>query len=1057
MAEASIASQYFYYLAEYQVAVCKECQYAVWPDQIEGHLQEQHKIKRKDASKVGIEVRSWAGVIQYPSEFVAPSQVVAPHPQLPVYTDGLLCYLNPSQCQRIFRSPGSIKKHWRTDHQGWSAGKKRGRPSRIKEKGMQARMEQGYRLVHCQRLFGSRHGSQYFEVQPPSQDQEGPSTVPVDGGAAWARVGEQMARAWENIEKRAYKTIKEGERDEVNPWVERTQWLPYLVGLERSDLLACIKEPVAEPDPRSDDEAEPIKAAIWAAMDGLTRFSQASVIERVGVFVRLEAIRTEKHQTRFQPLQPYMDKDSIVKHMRPWQQVLMFFARTQKEHAWKSPGYKLTRRQREAWEALICEAEAAAAGEAEEEVDEEIDENDEEDMETEQEMEEDEEVEADEEQGSTEAGRAEDNQAVRLSRIQKACLRFCIALLDQRITRREYDSPLVCALAVLGVKEEGWKGAEQYPPILSAMIKVARFMVVQQGLELADLIDESGDELEDDSAYESNPSRQRPKGCLQLVQRMMDKFMVRGSHGPMQWMLDLRTYGLKIHYNTTSPGHVEWMGQDELLYKDLHLSMAQFRGMVHGLATESRRLLTEELLFSSKAAEPIPRVPWDSIRDNPTDGRPGWNFLKDHRTQMPVEGEKWLFDRVGQDTSIRDRFMKPGTQSGVDRQAVERYMDRVVEFREKLAVLMHIAGGQPARGPEILSIRHSNTVKGSHRNVFIEDGMVVFVTRYHKGYNLSGDVKIIHRYLPREIGELVVLYMWLVLPFQQRLEAMVWEKEAVSSHMWPADPNGRKWMTDRLREALKRESQVGLGQALTIAAYREIAISISRRFLRGSTAFQADEGDNKEGNEDIAEASIADEQAGHTSHVAGLVYARGIMEQAGAVADKRQQFRASSTDWHRFLGFQAGVDDGEKSRKRKRAPFETEADEARIDRWQRLRKIDSSKQLKRMMGNEAEFRGIQREAINAITAGESPVVAVMPTGGGKSLLFMLPAFAEQGGTTVVIVPLIALRGDMKRRCQKLGISCVEWESRHPPDAAAVVLVTPESAIGEAFTTFLNRL
>jgi hypothetical protein len=41
------------------------------------------------------------------------------------------------------------------------------------------------------------------------------------------------------------------------------------------------------------------------------------------------------------------------------------------------------------------------------------------------------------------------------------------------------------------MKEDGWKGAEQYPPILSAMIKVARFIVVQQGLELADLIDES--------------------------------------------------------------------------------------------------------------------------------------------------------------------------------------------------------------------------------------------------------------------------------------------------------------------------------------------------------------------------------------------------------------------------------------------------------------------------------------------------------------------------------------------------------------------------------------
>lgn len=82
-------------------------------------------------------------------------------------------------------------------------------------------------------------------------------------------------------------------------------------------------------------------------------------------------------------------------------------------------------------------------------------------------------------------------------------------------------------------------------------------------------------------------------------------------------------------------------------------------------------------------------------------------------------------------------------------------------------------------------------MKGGHRNVFIEDGMVVFVTRYHKGYLLSGNVKIIHHYLPREVGELLVWYLWLALPFQQRIEAMVWTKDAVSAHMWPADV-GRK-------------------------------------------------------------------------------------------------------------------------------------------------------------------------------------------------------------------------------------------------------------------------
>jgi hypothetical protein len=50
---------------------------------------------------------------------------------------------------------------------------------------------------------------------------------------------------------------------------------------------------------------------------------------------------------------------------------------------------------------------------------------------------------------------------------------------------------------------------------------------------------------------------------------------------------------------------------------------------------------------------------------------------------------------------------------------------------------MHITGGQLARGLEIISIRHSNTVKGSHRNIFIKDRIVVFATRYYKGYNVS--------------------------------------------------------------------------------------------------------------------------------------------------------------------------------------------------------------------------------------------------------------------------------------------------------------------------------
>jgi hypothetical protein len=48
--------------------------------------------------------------------------------------------------------------------------------------------------------------------------------------------------------------------------------------------------------------------------------------------------------------------------------------------------------------------------------------------------------------------------------------------------------------------------------------------------------------------------------------------------------------------------------------------------------------------------------------------------------------------------------MKRGTRSDINTPEVERYMDRVIAFREKLIVLVHITGGQLARGPKIISV-----------------------------------------------------------------------------------------------------------------------------------------------------------------------------------------------------------------------------------------------------------------------------------------------------------------------------------------------------------------
>ncbi|SHK35202.1 ATP-dependent DNA helicase RecQ [Shimia gijangensis] len=66
------------------------------------------------------------------------------------------------------------------------------------------------------------------------------------------------------------------------------------------------------------------------------------------------------------------------------------------------------------------------------------------------------------------------------------------------------------------------------------------------------------------------------------------------------------------------------------------------------------------------------------------------------------------------------------------------------------------------------------------------------------------------------------------------------------------------------------------------------------------------------------------------------------------------------------------------------------------------------------------FRPGQEEIVDAVTRGEN-VLAIMPTGGGKSLCFQLPALVREG-VTVVISPLIALMRDQVRALREVGVA-----------------------------------
>ncbi|SFL73836.1 DNA helicase RecQ [Shimia aestuarii] len=82
------------------------------------------------------------------------------------------------------------------------------------------------------------------------------------------------------------------------------------------------------------------------------------------------------------------------------------------------------------------------------------------------------------------------------------------------------------------------------------------------------------------------------------------------------------------------------------------------------------------------------------------------------------------------------------------------------------------------------------------------------------------------------------------------------------------------------------------------------------------------------------------------------------------------------------------------------------------------------------------FRPGQQEIIDAVTRGDN-VLAIMPTGGGKSLCFQLPALMRDG-VTVVISPLIALMRDQVRALREAGVEAGALTSGNTEEETAEV-------------------
>lgn len=127
----------------------------------------------------------------------------------------------------------------------------------------------------------------------------------------------------------------------------------------------------------------------------------------------------------------------------------------------------------------------------------------------------------------------------------------------------------------------------------------------------------------------------------------------------------------------------------------------------------------------------------------------------------------------------------------------------------------------------------------------------------------------------------------------------------------------------------------------------------------------------------------------------------------------------------------------------------------------RWRMEEAREVLERMYGADATYQSAEQErAMGHVVNRDGQILAILQTGEGKSLLYLLPCQLPGAGITVLILPLVVLKAEIQRRCNEANIEAHIWEPQSNPDhlhSCPLIIIAVEQAVRAPFREFLNRL
>jgi len=271
-----------------------------------------------------------------------------------------------------------------------------------------------------------------------------------------------------------------------------------------------------------------------------------------------------------------------------------------------------------------------------------------------------------------------------------------------------------------------------------------------------------------------------------------------------------------------------------------------------------------------------------------------------------------------------------------------------------------------------------------------------------------------------------------------------------------ADMNG-PWDGPLLREAFQKYSHEWLGTEWHIGEFRQAMAAFFHEHIAHDPG------------RDGYSTSIVDAQAGRSAAVASRRY--GNSEETIESMDPYllEAFSSVSQRWHDLIGQDSIISiDNQFILPNSYSPLKSSPNTSVIERQSNISDYDLLTALRQFFNNPlANFKSPeQKNAIHTTLKAANDLLVVLPTGAGKSLIYLLPIFLESQSSssknlcTVVISPFISLTQDILQQCRAFDLYIREYETgfrvdEHPRLNLLVVQI--DAAVKPHFWTQLELL